>query len=846
MEQKNLLVSALGVGVGVGLGIASARWAAPAHGEGGGAGGGAGAGAAEVEAELRRLVLDGRESEVTFDEFHNFHYYLSDQTREVLISAAFVHLKNAELSKHIRNLSAASRAILLSGPTEPYLQSLAKALSHYFKARLLILDATDFSLRIQSKYGGSSKVMVRNQSVAETTFGKMSGLIGSFMTYPKKEEPRESLRRQTSNTDLRARADGSSSEPSLKKNASVSSNMSDLASQCSAHSVRRTSTWCFDEKVLIQSLYKVMISVSENDPIILYIRDVDHFLWKSQRIYSMFQKMLAKLSGQVLILGSRLLHCDADNRDVDERVSTLFPYHVDIKPPEEETHLDCWKNQMEEDTKKIQMQDNRNHIIEVLSANDLDCDDLSSICEADTVVLSNYIEEIIVSAVSYHLIHNKDPEYKNGKLILSSKSLSHGLSIFQGGHGGKDTLKLEETKDGLKGALGSKKTETDKSATVPVGDGPSPPPKPEIPDNEFEKRIRPEVIPASEIGVTFDDIGALADIKESLQELVMLPLRRPDLFKGGLLKPCRGILLFGPPGTGKTMLAKAIANDAGASFINVSMSTITSKWFGEDEKNVRALFSLAAKVAPTIIFVDEVDSMLGQRARSGEHEAMRKIKNEFMSHWDGILSKSGERVLVLAATNRPFDLDEAIIRRFERRIMVGLPTQESRELILRTLLSKEKVDENIDFKELATMTEGYSGSDLKNLCVTAAYRPVRELLKKEREKELERREKEAKEKGTSAENPKAPESKENLESKKNSESKEENSDGKKDSSDATVGEKEATIDLRPLTMEDLKQAKNQVAASFAAEGAVMNELKQWNDLYGEGGSRKKQQLTYFL
>ena len=143
----------------------------------------------------------------------------------------------------------------------------------------------------------------------------------------------------------------------------------------------------------------------------------------------------------------------------------------------------------------------------------------------------------------------------------------------------------------------------------------------EVPDNEFEKRIRPEVIPANEIGVTFADIGALDEIKESLQELVMLPLRRPDLFKGGLLKPCRGILLFGPPGTGKTMLAKAIANEAGASFINVSMSTITSKWFGEDEKNVRALFTLAAKVAPTIIFVDEVDSMLGQRTRVGEHEA---------------------------------------------------------------------------------------------------------------------------------------------------------------------------------------------------------------------------------
>lgn len=170
--------------------------------------------------------------------------------------------------------------------------------------------------------------------------------------------------------------------------------------------------------------------------------------------------------------------------------------------------------------------------------------------------------------------------------------------------------------------------------------------------------------------MTFADIGALDDIKESLQELVMLPLRRPDLFQGGLLKPCRGILLFGPPGTGKTMLAKAIANEAGASFINVSMSTITSKWFGEDEKNVRALFTLAAKVSPTIIFVDEVDSMLGQRTRVGEHEAMRKIKNEFMTHWDGLLSKSGERILVLAATNRPFDLDEAIIRRFERRYLL--------------------------------------------------------------------------------------------------------------------------------------------------------------------------------
>ncbi|GAV67371.1 AAA domain-containing protein [Cephalotus follicularis] len=127
------------------------------------------------------------------------------------------------------------------------------------------------------------------------------------------------------------------------------------------------------------------------------------------------------------------------------------------------------------------------------------------------------------------------------------------------------------------------------------------------------------------------------------------------------------MLLFGPPGTRKTMMAKAIAKESGASFLNVSMSTITSKWFGEDEKNGRGLFTLAAKVSPTIIFVDEVDSMLGQRTRVGEHEAIRKIKNKFMTQWDGLLSKAGERILVFGATNRPFDLDEAIIRLNKRK-----------------------------------------------------------------------------------------------------------------------------------------------------------------------------------
>ncbi|WOK99332.1 ribosome biogenesis ATPase RIX7-like isoform X1 [Canna indica] len=573
-------------------------------------------------------------------------------------------------------------------------------------------------------------------------------------------------------------------------------------------------SWVFDEKVLMQSLHKVLISTSKVNPIILYIRDIENFLYRSERIYSFFQKMLTKLSGQVIILGSRLLEPDNDCRNIDARLTRLFPYNIEIKAPEDETHLVRWNSQLEEDNKNIQVQDNRNYIAEVLAVNDLECDDLNSVSISDTT----HIEEIVMTAVSYHLMNNNDPQYRNGKLVISSKSLLHGLTIFQGDN---DTLKLEENSESEEEASNDanastkpeknselppeNKNESEKSATLL---------KEIPPDNEFEKRIRPEVIPANEIGVTFDDIGALSEIKESLQELIILPLKRPELFKGGLLKPCRGILLFGPPGTGKTMLAKAIANEAGASFINVSMSTITSKWFGEDEKNVRALFTLAAKVAPTIIFVDEVDSMLGQRTRVGEHEAMRKIKNEFMTRWDGLLTKSGERILVLAATNRPFDLDEAIIRRFERRIMVGLPSVDSREAILRTLLSKEKV-EGLDYKELAMLTEGYSGSDLKNLCITAAYRPVRELIQRERSKKLEKQK--------------------SVES---------------EASSAGTGNKEldneSAIVLRPINMEDIKQAKNQVSASFASEGSAMNELKQWNELYGDGGSRKKQQLTYFL
>lgn len=143
----------------------------------------------------------------------------------------------------------------------------------------------------------------------------------------------------------------------------------------------------------------------------------------------MFQKMLKKLAGPVLILGSRIIDAQNDINELDEQLSSVFPYNIEIKPPEDETRLVSWQTQLEEDMKMIQYQDTKNHIVEVLAANDIDCDDLSSICKTDTMALSNYIEEIVVSAISHHLMNTKDPEYRNGKLVISS-SRSEFLSFL--------------------------------------------------------------------------------------------------------------------------------------------------------------------------------------------------------------------------------------------------------------------------------------------------------------------------------------------------------------------------------------------------------------------------------
>ncbi|XP_009395395.2 uncharacterized protein LOC103980664 [Musa acuminata AAA Group] len=256
--------------------------------------------------------------------------------------------------------------------------------------------------------------------------------------------------------------------------------------------------------------------------------------------------------------------------------------------------------------------------------------------------------------------------------------------------------------------------------------------RPLVQTNQYEDVIACDVINPDHIDVEFESIGGLEHVKQALFELVILPLSRPELFSHGkLLSPQKGVLLYGPPGTGKTMLAKALAKESGAVFINVRISNLMSKWFGDAQKLVAAVFTLAYKLQPAIIFIDEVDSFLGQR-RNTDHEAMTNMKTEFMSLWDGFTTDQNARVMVLAATNRPSELDEAILRRFTQTFEIGMPDRSERAKILKVILKGENAEANIDYDYIANLCEGFSGSDILELSKQAAYFPVRELLNDEK------------------------------------------------------------------------------------------------------------------
>ncbi|XP_040376870.1 uncharacterized protein LOC102705413 isoform X2 [Oryza brachyantha] len=534
-----------------------------------------------------------------------------------------------------------------------------------------------------------------------------------------------------------------------------------------------------DWHIAIEALCEVLPSLQ---PAIVYFPDSSQWLSRAvpksnrREFIQKVEEMFDKLPGPVvMICGQSILEAASKDKDKEPQsslkrleggmkgqkysrsrsISKLFTNSLIVPLPEENEQRRVFNSQIEEDRKIIISRHNLVELHKVLQEHELSCVELLHVKSDGVVLTRQKAEKVVGWARSHYLSSAALPSIKGDRLIIPRESLDVAIERLK-----EQGVKTKRLSQNIKN----------------------------LAKDEYERNFISAVVPPGEIGVKFDDIGALEDVKRTLDELVTLPMRRPELFShGNLLRPCKGVLLFGPPGTGKTLLAKALATEAGANFISITGSTLTSKWFGDAEKLTKALFSFASRLAPVIIFVDEVDSLLGARGGAFEHEATRRMRNEFMAAWDGLRSKESQRILILGATNRPFDLDDAVIRRLPRRIYVGLPDAQNRMKILRILLAKENLESDFRFDELANSTEGYSGSDLKNLCIAAAYRPVHELLEEEKKG------------GSCSQN----------------------------------------TGLRPLKLDDFIQAKAKVSPSVSYDATSMNELRKWNEQYGEGGSRTK-------
>ncbi len=602
---------------------------------------------------------------------------------------------------------------------------------------------------------------------------------------------------------------------------------------CQASSLRAEADDFEAQELEGMAIDAIVAVATENAPCIICIRDIEGVAFSSYTRYKKLQRALQKLPPRVVVVGLRPTTADRSSRGGGERgsgsgrsasslldfsfldhvrpsrgggrsssstgggggtgegdelmhneraakmLSKLLPTRVSMTAPIKNPDLTEWKRAVEEDTRLIKLRNNRAQLKMLLKKRkiDLNVDGISAVLLQNEMFSVPSLEQALGWAVGHYARSAENLANSNiaNAEVLSLKvaSMEHALNLSR---------ELEEHAQGNQ-AMAIKNVAT---------------------ENEFERKILADVIPSNELNVTFAEIGALDSVKNTLRELVLLPLTRPELFrKGNLTKPSKGVLLFGPPGTGKTMLAKAVATECKANFINVSMASIGSKWFGEGEKYAQAIFTLASKISPSVIFIDEVDSILGKRgSNNNEHEAMRKIKNTIMSMWDGLTTNDQERVIVLAATNRPFDLDDAVLRRLPRRMLVDLPDAAQREQILRVICSKEEMQPAFDFGELAKQTEGYSGSDLRNLCVAAAYIPVREILEEERKMGLD---------------PHKP----------------------------SLPGAEA-LPIRALCVKDFLAAKDQISSSVSEDCQSVSELRQWNSIYGEGGDRKKISLSYFM
>ncbi|GAB7337334.1 hypothetical protein MBLNU457_g2688t2 [Dothideomycetes sp. NU457] len=307
---------------------------------------------------------------------------------------------------------------------------------------------------------------------------------------------------------------------------------------------------------------------------------------------------------------------------------------------------------------------------------------------------------------------------------------------------------------------------------------------------KHEQKLLSGVADPANIKVGFDDVHVQPETIEALKTITSLSLSRPEAFSYGVLAKDRltGLLLYGPPGTGKTLLAKAVAKESGATVVEVSGAQIYEKYVGEGEKNVRAVFSLARKLSPCVVFIDEADALFSSRGGSSNRTTHREIINQFLREWDGM---DDQGVFMMVATNRPFDLDDAVLRRLPRRVLVDLPVAKDRESILKIHLKDETLEADVELPKLAERTPFYSGSDLKNLAVAAALNAVRE------ENEL-------------------------LEQKK-----------KDNVADFKLPAR------RTLSQKHFDKAIQEISASISEDMSSLNAIKKFDEQYGDRQGRKK-------
>ncbi|KDQ60701.1 hypothetical protein JAAARDRAFT_125437 [Jaapia argillacea MUCL 33604] len=359
--------------------------------------------------------------------------------------------------------------------------------------------------------------------------------------------------------------------------------------------------------------------------------------------------------------------------------------------------------------------------------------------------------------------------------------------------------------------------------------------------DSHEQRLLGCIVNAASMPTSFDQVHLPVGTIDAVRTIVSLPILHPAAFQHGILKQhsMTGCLLFGPPGTGKTLTVRALAKEAGCRMLAVSPSDVMDMYVGEGEKLVKSVFSLARRLAPCVVFLDEIDALFGARSsarETGGAIAHRGVITEFMQEMDGLRSSKDDNIIVIGATNRPFDLDDAVLRRLPRRLLIDLPGEKEREEILKILLRDETLSPEVSLGELAKKTESFSGSDLKHLCVSAALDAVKERVSvpwATLESKTATPPPSEPSQTVSPENPTDP-----LSSPDSAQSPAD-ADGTNSSEETPPN---AGDYARVLCTHNFAQALKEIVPSSSESLGSLADLRKWNEEFGEGRKDRKQQV----